>query len=276
MADEALKRIAIVGTAPSWKQVPWADQGLLIAGLNDAYVLGQPRADLWFDLHPPSHWLFYDKAQPPTIDQVPPGTYLRPNGHREWIASRPFPVFLHEARPDWPNSRRFPREAVLAFWKPYWPFRVNRQGLVSDGPDYEASSPAWMYMWAVMEGFREIHIYGIHLATEWEYLRQRPNMEFLMGVGAGLGVKHILPETAPLCRSGFQYGYEVKDDAKLEPLQRRVEAAKFELAQLQQRGAGLRWYDRGRQTDLQARRAIVDLELQDAQMALRQQRIRVA
>ena len=271
-----LKRCAIVGTAPSWRQTPWQDPGLHILGLNDAYVLGQPRADVWFDLHPSNRWLFYEQGKPPFIDDVSPGTYLRPKGHREWLSQRTFPVFLLEAKPEWPTSRTFPKPQVLDFWQPFWPYRVDRKATVQPGGDYETSSPAWIYMWAVAEGYREIHIYGIHLSTEWEYLEQRPNLEFLMGVGAGLGVKHILPTAAPICRGTFQYGYEPKATTRLEPMQRRIERLKHEGALIAKRLGQLRWYDRAEKQDVLARKAVVDLELQDAQMVLRQQRMKVA
>lgn len=275
MSDE-LKRIAILGTAPSWKQCPWHDEGLIIAGLNDAHVLGYPRVNVWFDLHPTTHWFLYDKANPPTQDQVPTGTYLRPKGHREWLKHAPIPVFLHEARPDWPTSQTFPKQKVLDFWKPYWPMRLDRKGNVVDGPDYEASSPAWMYMWAVMEGFREIGIYGIHLATEWEYLQQRPNLEFLIGVGAGLGVKHLIPERAPICQGAFQYGYQPKHDSAWEPVQRRIDALKHEYGQIEKRLKQLAWHRRSEKADLLTRKTTVEVELTDAQMQLHHLRMKVA
>lgn len=276
LIDPPLKRCAIVGTAPSWKQTPFHDPNLHIFGLNDAYSLGQPRADAWFDLHPVHRWFMYDRAHMPTIDQVPPGTYLRPQGHRDWLRTRPFPVFLLEAQADIPTSQRFPREQVLEFWKPYWPYRVQRDGTVTAGGEYTMSSPAWMYLWAVANGYREIHIYGIHLSTEWEYLRQRPNLEFLMGVGAGLGVKHVLPASTPLCRADFEYGYDLKPDVIAEPTQRRIDAARFELQQIAKARARVAWWDRARRADLDARQAVVDVELLDAQLQLKQLQQKVA
>lgn len=275
LPEQELKRCAILGTAPTWKMCPWGDRGLHIFGLNDAHVLGYPRVDAWWDLHPPSHWFFYDKAHPPTADQVPVGTYLRPVGHKDWIKHAGIPVFLHEARADWPTTVTFPKDKVLDFWKPYWPLRMDRKGVISEGKDYEASSPAWMYMWAVMEGYREIGIYGIHLATEWEYLQQRPNLEFLMGVGAGLGVKHIIPARAPICQGTFQYGYEPKTDTAMEPAQRRIAQLKHELRVNSSNAAGLAWYAVGAKADLAARRSQIEVELMDAQMELAHVRTRV-
>ena len=51
------RRAAIVGTAGTWKRVPWADQDLDIFGLNDGYMLGMragysqglPRIAGWYE-----------------------------------------------------------------------------------------------------------------------------------------------------------------------------------------------------------------------------------
>ena len=94
--------------------------------------------------------------------EVPLGVYLRPEGHLHWLQTRGFPVYLSEARKDYPTSRPFPKQAVLDFWAPYWPLRLSRRGVIQPGPDYEVSTPAWMLMHAVAEGYTEIHIYGIH------------------------------------------------------------------------------------------------------------------
>lgn len=255
MAD-ALKRVAILGTAPSWGQCPWHDPTLDIWGLNDAYVLGYPRVTAWFDLHRFQQMTFHERGQPVPADEAPIGAYLRPHGHLDWLASRPYPVYLQQARPDWPTSVTFPKDQILADWARFWPWRVDRQGIVSPGHDYEVSTPAWMYMWAVVQGYTEIHIYGVHLATEWEYLQQRPNLEFLIGVAAGLGVKTVLPATVPICQAKFQYAYEPKADLAQQAIHRTLEQQTQVQQRLDREAQTVPWYRPGRKRDLtaQARR----------------------
>src|SRR3990167_1753937 len=148
------KRIAIVGTAPSWVDCPFDDPGLVIASLNDAYLCrdakgqGMPRVDMWFEQHPFDKFV-YRRPDQKTIyaHQIPPGHYVRPDGHIDWLKTQAqtIPVYLRETPPaDWgPNARRFPIEAVKARFGEYW-----------------ASGPSYMVALAIMEGFEEIHIYG--------------------------------------------------------------------------------------------------------------------
>lgn len=231
------ERIAIVGTAPSWKQTPWTDPGLAVWSLNDAYRMpGFARADAWFDFHPPSKFFFHDGTQQVYAHMVPPGYYVRPAGHVEWLAeqARTIPVYLH---PDyltdlpqaaaWPHARPFPKADIEAVFGRYF-----------------TSSPAWMAALAVLQGVKELHIYGIHLSTEHEYIEQRPNFEFLLGrvlgpkpitVTTKQGMRYhetadglvVLPEAAPILQSPFQYAFEQRPRAALEPL--RWDAHKVQI-----------------------------------------------
>ena len=223
-----MQRCAIVGTAQSWSQTPWTDPGLEIWSLNDAYRLtGFGRADRWYDFHPLDHFHFVDEGHAPVYaHQVPAGYYVRPKTHLEWLGQQQIPVFLHPdyltqypAAAAWHHARPFPKATIEAAFGRYF-----------------TSSPAWMLAQAVLEGYREIHIYGIHLATEQEYLEQRPNFEFLIGrvlgpgpvdyqVAAGLRTYRtahgtiVLPEASPILSSDFQYAFQPRPRAALAPLQ---------------------------------------------------------
>jgi hypothetical protein len=229
------ERIAIVGTAGSWKMVPWADPGLRIWSLNDAYRLaGFQRADRWFDFHPISRFFSVPVGQKAIYaHQIPPGHYVRPADHIDWLSRQQIPVYLHPdyltqhpAAAEWKHARPFPKADVEAYFGTYF-----------------TSSPGWMLALAIMEGARDISIYGIHLATEFEYVQQRPNFEFLIGrvLGPGQirtttkdGMRHYdtadghiaLPEASPVLQSNFQYAFDQRPDAHVEPI-------KWELHKLQ-------------------------------------------
>lgn len=268
-----LRRCAIVGTAPTWKQTPWQDGTLDILGLNDAYVLGMPRATHWFDLHPFSQMVFAAGQKVSPLD-VPIGAYMRPHGHLDWLKTRNFPVYLQDAPKGWPSAHAFPLAEVLAFWARFWPFRVDTKGVVTPGKDYESSTPALMLMWAVWAGYTEIHIYGIHLATEWEYVSQRPNLEMLIGIAAGLGVKIILPTTAPICQGKFRYAYEPKADLPVQAAIRQIDVVKAEGAYVQTKAAKVPWYAFGHKRDLRARQDYLHIQLMDARHQHDKARIR--
>ena len=261
-----LKRCAIIGTAESWNQCPWGDATLEVWGLNDAYLIGVPRADRWYDLHPFHQMVFRppggrgSSGPQPT---VPAGAYLRPAGHLEWLKTRPMPVFLAEGRPDYPSSQTFPKDALLDWFQRYWPLRRSRRGTIGPGPDYEVSTPAWMLMHALAEGYGEIHVYGIHLATDWERQAQRHNFEFLLGIASGRGVKLVLPEATPICRSSYRYAFEPKADIPVQIAQAQMIAIKTRGAALHQQIAALPWYAHQRRAALTMQLRTLDVELAD-------------
>ena len=225
-----MERFCITGTAPSWRMTPWHDTGLTVASMNDAYQMdGFERADEFFDIHPLDHFYFVPEAGPgqrPVIysHQIPHGHYVRPARHLDWLATQTIPVWLHPdhatqlpASKDWPSARAFPKAEIEAEFGTYF-----------------TSTPAWMMAHAILRGCKELHIYGIHLSTESEYIEQRPNFEYLAGrlLGRGRmkttvheGIRRyetpdallVLPEAAPILRSNFQYAFEVSPRRVLEP-----------------------------------------------------------
>lgn len=191
-----MKRVAIVGTANSWKQTPWDDPGLEIWGINDAHTLGFPRADRWFDLHPLHKFYFRKRDQRAVFaEDVPHGYYVRPEGHIEWLReqAKTIPVYLQNDPPKgWPvNAQRFPIEAAEKMFGSYW----------ASGPSYEVAL-------AIMEGFEEIQVWGIHLSTEHEYREQRSQFEHILGIARGKGIKVVMAEQSPVLKHGWRYAYE--------------------------------------------------------------------
>lgn len=226
-----MERYAIIGTAPSWLQTPWHDATLLKAGLNDAYQLpGFKGADEWVDLHPLDHFFYPPKMADGKKamvyeHQVPYGYYVRPDTHLNWLATQPMPVWLHPdcaaqvpASATWPNAKPFPRAEIEARFGQYF-----------------GSTPAWMLAHAILRGAKEIHVYGIHLSTESEYIEQRPNFECLLGQFLGAGKRTVtvqqnlrryethdgllvLPESSPILQASHQYAFEPSPRRKLAPL----------------------------------------------------------
>jgi len=219
------ERMAIIGTAQSWQKMPWTDSGLYACSLNDAYRMkGFVRADAWYDLHPLDKF-YFPEGDRVHAHEVPLGHYCRPKGHLEWLAKQMIPVWLnpdyltqYPEAANWPLARPFPKAEVEAHFGTYF-----------------ASSPGWMIGQALMDGVKELHIYGIHLATDHEYIEQRPNFEMLCGTLLGRGkrtmtVKEglrryesaegilVLPEASPVLSGNFQYAFESRPCAVEEPI----------------------------------------------------------
>jgi len=254
------KTCAIVGTAPTWTQTPWADPSIDILTLNDGYALAWrkgwadlPRYSYHFDLHPFQQMSFRPKGQTKvSVADVPAGAYLRPQGHLEWLKSRTFPVFVNQKPQGWPaHVQEFPRQQIQEYF----------------GTDYFCSTPAWMLAWAIMQGYQAIEIYGVHLATEYEYVSQRPNLEWWMALALARGVTIKLPEKCPLMKTKHLYAYEPKPNVPLQAMETRIAQIKHEGAQLQHQLAATKVYERERRKDLQARLDVINLELADAKQA---------
>lgn len=231
-----MKRCAIVGTAPSWKQAPWDDPDITIVSLNDAHMLRMPRVDEWFEQHPLSKLWFRPRHQKAVYAKdIPPGHYVRPEGHLEFLKrfAMTNPVWTADEPPaDWPaNARRYPIEEMEAKYGTYW-----------------ASGPAYMIPLLYERGYREFQIYGIHLATEHEYREQRPNWEMwlgrLLGMEATMRVEGdtriwegnecrvVMPKDVPILHHPWRYAYDPRPEAPPDPLKTELKAVQKQIHQL--------------------------------------------
>lgn len=249
MGEWQERRIAILGTAPTWKLCPWDDPTLEVWCLNDMHILNVPRADRWYDLHPLDQMFFRPQDRPVHSHEIPAGFFVRPQGHLEWLKAQTIPVYLQEARPDFPSSRTFPKAEIEA--------KFGRNFM---------SSPAWMIGHALLEGVTELHIYGIHLATEWEYLKQKPNMTFLLGLSAGLGVKVVLPKGCPLLKESHQYAFEPDPDLPKVAAQRKLDGILTQRDAVAKRLAKP-WWQR-RDPNLKTRLAWLNAQALDAKLGV--------
>lgn len=262
------KRCCIVGTAQTWTLTPWSDPTLEIWSLNDAYVMGLPRTDRWFELHPLDK-MWYRKPQQRMIDprQVPEGYYIRPEGHHDWLrrSAKTIPVYLQNDPPEgWPvNAQRFPLERITSVF----------------GESYWACGPSYMLALAWLEGYTDIWITGIHLATQQEYLEQRPQFENLIGRLLGPNVREsvrdgfrfyeglvriVLPVASPILQHGWRYAFESRPAKQVNPYEDELKAVRKEKQALID--ALVAWpvgKDKSRQIARLERLAVIELDIQN-------------
>jgi hypothetical protein len=244
------KRIAILGTAPTWRECPFGDPSLEVWALNDMHVLNPPRASRWFDLHPVEKMYFRKPDRKVIASEVPAGYFVRPTGHLEWLRKQTIPVYVQDAKAlGSPSARTFPKAEIEQKIGPYF-----------------ASSPAWMIGLALLEGVTELHIYGIHLATEWEYVKQKPNLQFLLGLAVGKGVHVIVPKGAPLIVESHQYAYEEDPDTPKVALQRRMEQLLQERAMVA-KSVPTQWWKRT-SVNTVSRLAWLDAQIADVKLGI--------
>lgn len=192
------KRLAIVGFAPTWNMAPYDDLEVDIWACNEFYMLKPKRFDVLFDLHG-RHEL---------------ETKMRSKDHITWLQNSKIPIFMREHFKDIPNSIPYPRKMILEKYRKYFTNTIS-----------------WQLALAIDMGYKEIGIYGVNMATEDEYVSQRPSVEYFIGIAEGKGIKVIIPDESDMCKSWFDYGFE---DENLSILAKRL---KHLLGESQQRRA---------------------------------------
>jgi len=203
--DRPVKKVAIVGYTDSRHDAPYSDAEWDIWGLNNLHVQCSPEQlagfNRWYDLH--------DRA---TIVADPP--------HEAWLKTTQLPVYVWEARPEWPSTVNFPRSEVLEEFGRYF-----------------TNSISWMIAHAILEGATSIGVYGVDMAQSGEYSAQRPSCEYFLGLAAGLGIELVIAETSDLLKSATVYGesdggLRAKLEQRSKDLGSRTEQVRAEIERL--------------------------------------------
>jgi hypothetical protein len=162
---------------------------------------------------PADFWLFNEAASRDWVEHCDavfqmhaPAIWRNPKNvndpkHYEWLKQdHLFPVYMQEVYPDVPASAAYPLEEIAQSLLP----NMRRKG--GDVVKYFTSSPAYAIALAVYQGYDEIEIVGIEMASGTEYERQRDGVTFWLGVAAGRGITVILQDES-LLMAGKLYGY---------------------------------------------------------------------
>lgn len=203
-------KVAIVGFAPSYPDAPFADESWDIWGLNELYGLipmdkiAQQRLT-WFDIH--------------TVDVMKASS--RDGKRIENLAKLPCRVFTQREMPEIKNSIAYPL-AYMTFkyfggdannelqraWALYQSGTNDRDELAVGKFGYWTNTITMMILLAVEEGYREIGIWGVDMASDTEYAPQRPSCEYAIGYARGEKVKVSVHPKADLLKARFVYGYQ--------------------------------------------------------------------
>lgn len=171
------RKVAIVGFASNTLHlVPWDNPEFEIWGMNQAYQHSPRRCDRWFEMH-------LMEAMPDARD---------PN-YLEFLRTCTIPIYMIERMEQFPTSIRYPIEDAIQY----------------AGRDYFMSSIAFMLALVGMEGFEEVHLYGINLAIGDEYFYEKPNAEWWIGKLEGKGITVFVPQASALLKQYRRYGYFV-------------------------------------------------------------------
>jgi len=174
-------KVAIIGTAPSSRMLaPYADKTWKIWACSPGNMNILPRVDRWFEIHSTLHWP--ENAH-----------YGRP--YLEYLKKLDIPVYAQPiyANPhgELPKATPFPKDKVVAEFGPY----------------FFTSSFAWMIALAIMEGAKEIALFGVDMASRDEYILQRPGGYYFLTECMRRGIKIGAPYESDILQPPPLYGF---------------------------------------------------------------------
>lgn len=168
------KKLCILGTAETMTMTPWDDKSCDIWGVATCLLRDTcKRLDMAFEIHKDHHW---HRA-----------------GRLESLQKAEIPIMMIDKTHEVPNSVRFPIERI-------WEKFPERK--------YFTNTIAMMIAYAMVEGYREIALFGVHMATTGEYTFERPNCEYWLGRAEQAGINLYIPDGSDMLKSNNIYGYE--------------------------------------------------------------------
>jgi len=184
----AKNKICIVGFAPGRELAPYADDSFEFWGVNEMYMAKEvKKIDVLFELHD-LKWIKEGK---------------RYKEHFAWLRDqRKIPIVMQKHFDEIPNSVPYPRKEIEEAYGAYFTNTIS-----------------WEIALAIRCKVKEIHIYGVNMATDIEYQSQRPSCEYYIGLARGKGIEVYLPPESDLLKCFYQYGFE---DGELSMMSQRL------------------------------------------------------
>lgn len=199
------RKIALIGKAPSTvAMAPYGDESWEVWILNTLGHLSEvPRWDRQFELHD----LELTKAKEY-------GDYY------QWLSRQTRPVYLRDSPPSgFAGGIQFPLGQILEHFGRY------------AGKRYLTNTVSLMVALAIMEHetgqpVSDIGLWGIDMAQHglkaaghvgWftsEYARQRPSVEYWIGIAEGRGINVTIPAQSDILKAACIYGYHTTERFK--------------------------------------------------------------
>ena len=112
----------------------------------------------------------------------------------EWLRQEhSFPVYMNRRMNAYPSSIAIPVEEIREIWP-------------GPGEMSVASSFSWCVATAILRGYSEIKLFGVHMASKREVYMEAPNLMLWCGIAAGRGI-HVEFLDGPLTQV-WNYGFE--------------------------------------------------------------------
>jgi hypothetical protein len=212
MSDKK-RKVAIVGFAPSTRdKAPYNDPDWDIWVLNEYFSIlptgNATNIAKWFELHQRDTVLNSSRATD-YIDKLKAST---------------IPILMVDKYDDIPMSEKYPLDEIIKELQ----------------TDYFTNSISYMIAYALYEGVAELAIYGVDMAQDEEYAKERPSVEYFVGYARAKGIPVYIPPESDICKVPYYYGFQEKTaskicrtiDPKKADLQTRLNGADFNVDEM--------------------------------------------
>lgn len=182
------KRVDIVGFAPSTRDLAhFNNPDYEIWVLNEYFSIlpscGANNITRWFELHQRETVLNSSRAV----------------GYLDRLKASTMPIMMVKQYEDIPMSEAYPLDDIIK----------------SLDTDYFTNSISYMVAYAIYLGYEEIGIYGVDMAQEEEYARERPSVEYFIGYARAKGIPVYIPPQSDICKVPYYYGFQEESASKM-------------------------------------------------------------
>ena len=182
------KRVAIVGFAPSTRdKAPYNDPNWEIWTLNEFQSIlpagGANNITRWFEIH----------QRDTVLNSCRDASYM------EKLKASTIPIMMCEKYDDIPMSVAYPLDDIIKALE----------------TDYFTNSISYMIAYAIYTGYEEIAIYGVDMAQDEEYAKERPSVEYFVGYARAKGIPVYIPPESDICKVPYYYGFQEQSASKI-------------------------------------------------------------
>ncbi len=207
-----MNKVIMIGYAYSKNEVNWQIEDTEYWILNDMYDI-VPKFDRLFDIHDDEN----------LKNRIARRSDLN---HFEELKKIKKPIYLQREWNEIPYSKKYPLDIIKK------EFHIPAMG----DKIFMTCSVCFMLALAILQGFKEISLYGIDQAIDDEYAVELPGVLYWLGIAFGKGIKINISESSPLLKSYFVYGYEEQERTQIN---KQLESELKRIAEIENQAIGI-------------------------------------
>lgn len=153
-------------------------------------------------------------------------TSNRDTRYLDKLKASTIPVMMCKKEEDIPMSEAYPLDDIIK----------------ALGTDYFTNSISYMVAYAIYTGATEIGLFGVDMAQDEEYAKERPSVEYFVGYARAKGIPVYIPPESDICKVPYYYGFQEESaskicktlDPKIKDLVTRINADDNQVDEMQE------------------------------------------